>query len=206
MVNAVPLIGFGLFVGVGFVWRSWLQRRRFGTTGFALFQSGRWVQHVREALMVALSVALGAQAIAAARGSAWVDALRLLPESGAALAAGASLMLAGTVLMAAAQLDLGVAWRIGIEEAARPGLVVDGLYRFSRNPIFAAMFVALFGYLVALPTALSVLALAAAIIGVWRQVREEEAYLLRAYGAAYAVYAARVGRFVPGLGRLRAAR
>jgi protein-S-isoprenylcysteine O-methyltransferase Ste14 len=30
----------------------------------------------------------------------------------------------------------------------------------------------------------------------------EEPYLLRTHGEAYAAYAARVGRFVPGLGRL----
>ena len=35
------------------------------------------------------------------------------------------------------------------------------------------------------------------------RVRQEERHLLRTHGAVYAEYAARVGRFVPGVGRLR---
>lgn len=34
--------------------------------------------------------------------------------------AGAALMVAGLVLLVAAQLDLGASWRIGIEQQARP--------------------------------------------------------------------------------------
>ena len=35
------------------------------------------------------------------------------------------------------------------------------------------------------------------------QVAEEEAYLVRTYGDSFRAYAARVGRFLPGLGTLR---
>ncbi len=84
-----------------------------------------------------------------------------------------------------------------------PGLVTDGLYRFCRNPIFLALLLTMTGYAVLLPTRLSAALLLGAYIGVRQQVSAEEAHLLRVYGEAYRGYARRVGRFLPGVGRLR---
>jgi protein-S-isoprenylcysteine O-methyltransferase Ste14 len=39
-------------------------------------------------------------------------------------------------------------------------------------------------------------------IGIRAHVKDEEAYLMRTYGSDYADYARRVGRFLPGVGRL----
>src|SRR5207302_10294012 len=138
------------------------------------------------------------QAIAAAQGGE----LRLpLGASPAWLAAaGALIMSAGLGLLLASQLQLGTSWRIGIEEEARPGLKTDGLYRFSRNPIFLALYLFLIGYALLLPTTMSFVLLLAFGFGVRQQVRDEEQYLLRAYGEAYGDYARRVGPFRPGIG------
>ena len=202
IARLLPAAGLFLFVGVGVIWRTWLHWRRYGTSGFALFQSGHWAQNLRDGLSVLLVVALGAQAVVAAINPASLDRMQLVPPYPLLMWSGAALMLCGTALMAAAQLDLGASWRIGIEEGARPGLVANGLYRFCRNPIFLAMLTALLGFLLLMPTVLSVIAVAATFFGVRRQVHQEEAYLLRTYGSAYAAYAAQVGRFFPGVGRL----
>lgn len=116
---------------------------------------------------------------------------------------GALLLFGGIALLIAAQLDLGASWRIGIEEGASPGLVTGGLYRFCRNPIFLALIVIVAGYALLLPTRLSLILLVGAYIGVRQQASAEEAYLMRTYGDSYRAYARRVGRFLPGLGRLR---
>jgi protein-S-isoprenylcysteine O-methyltransferase Ste14 len=51
------------------------------------------------------------------------------------------------------------------------------------------------------PTWVSALALVALVAGVQMQVRAvEEPYLRAVHGAAYDAYAARTGRFVPGIG------
>ena len=84
-----------------------------------------------------------------------------------------------------------------------PGLVMSGLYRFCRNPIFLAILIMLTGYTVLVPTRLSLSLLLGAFIGIRQQILTEEAYLLRTYGAGYRDYAYRVGRFLPGIGRLR---
>lgn len=145
---------------------------------------------------------MAAQAAAAALVPDAMAGLYLLPGGAGAQAAGAVFLFGGTALMVLAQLHLGASWRVGIDAGARPGLVTGGLYRFCRNPIFLSMFLALAGLAVLLPTWFSAAALVGAVVGVRAQVLEEEAYLAAAYGAAYRGYARRVGRFLPGLGRL----
>jgi len=185
--------------------RPWLHRRRYGTSGIVLFQSGRWTQNLRDAAMLLLVALLIRQAILAANSP---HALRLL-VAGEGLphyvleVAGAVLLIGGTALLAAAQLNMGASWRVGIKEGEAPGLVTGGLYRFSRNPIYLGLLAALAGYAALLPTALSLALLAAAYVGVRIQVAAEEAYLERTYGDAFRAYARRVGRFAPGAGRLR---
>jgi protein-S-isoprenylcysteine O-methyltransferase Ste14 len=201
MTHVLPLLGFVLFVGVGVFWRVWLQRRRFGHSGIVMFRSGRTSQTVREASALVLFVVLGGQAVAVALDPHALDGGRAL---GTPIGAwpGALVVLVGTALMAAAQLDLGASWRIGIDEGARPGLVRGGLYRVCRNPIFLAMLVAITGFAIMLPTWLSFGTLLGAAIGIRAHVRDEEAHLLRTYGADYADYARQVGRFLPGVGLL----
>jgi protein-S-isoprenylcysteine O-methyltransferase Ste14 len=117
--------------------------------------------------------------------------------------AGAVLMVAGVILLVTGQLHLGASWRIGIEAGAKPGLVTDGIYRHSRNPIFLALLTFVAGYALMLPTILSFVLLVGMYVGIRYQVAAEEAYLSETYGEAYRDYAGRVGRFVPGIGKRR---
>jgi len=200
----LPLTGFVLFVTLGFGWRTWLQMRRHGSSGVVLFRSGRLAQHLREALFLVLVAAIAVEVVMAAVAPAALPALGTVPDPVAAALrfTGAVLVLVATVVMVLAQLDLGASWRIGIEEAARPGLVTDGLYRFSRNPIYVCMLAALVGFALLLPNWLSLVLVVGGVAGVRQQVGEEEVYLTRSYGEAYRSYARRVGRFLPGIGRL----
>lgn len=118
----------------------------------------------------------------------------------------AGLALAATAAAAtfAAQVAMGASWRIGVDETERTALVTSGPFRLARNPIFTAAIGVLTGIALAVPNVIAVVGLAAAVFGVQVQVRRiEEPYLLRTHGDAYRDYAARVGRFVPGMVRLR---
>ena len=208
VASALPLIAVLVFYGLGFGWRTWVQLRRYGSSGIVLFRSGRPGQHLREALFVVLAGVLLAEAALAAVAPRWLPGLvPLAPATAAVLrATGTVMVLGATALMLAAQLDLGASWRVGIDEGARPGLVTGGLYRYSRNPIYVAMLTALLGFALLLPSWISLGLLIGAGLGIRRHVRDEEAYLARTYGEEYRRYAARVGRFVPGVGRLRVPR
>ena len=200
----LPLIGVVLLLGILY-WRSWWQRRRYGSPGVILFKSHRWQETLREALGVALVLLLVGQALVAAVRPESLALVIPADHRGAGIgyATGTVLLFGGIALLVAAQLNLGAAWRIGIEEGARPGLVTNGFYRFCRNPIFFALLVVLAGYTLMLPSRLSLLLLLGTFIGIRQQVLTEEAYLSRTYGDVYRAYASRVGRFVPGIGKLR---
>ena len=200
----LPLIGVVLFLAV-LCWRSWWQRRRYGSRGVLFFRSHHWRERLRDALGVVLVLFLVGQAVMAV---AWPKSLAPLDTTYHAAAeiwqvTGTALLFGGIALLVVAQLNLGASWRIGIEEGSSPGLVTGGCYRFCRNPIFLAILILLIGYTLLLPTRLSLALLVGAFVGIRQQVLTEEAYLCRAYGDAYRAYAHRVGRFVPTIGRLR---
>lgn len=203
-VRTFPLIWTIAFYGIAFVGRAWLHHHRFGHSGLMLFRSSQWMQHVREAGLVVLSVALFVQATVYALRPELLAPLSLFtpPTSGLGLILGALLLASGGALMVVAQLDLGASWRVGFDEAARPGLVTTGVYRFTRNPIYLALFVSLAGLLLLLPTWLSLVMFVGTIVAIRNQVHEEERFLQRKYGDEFTAYARRVGRFVPGLGTL----
>ncbi len=200
----LPLTGLVLFFVIGFIWRPWLQYRRYGTLGVILFHSARWDQRLRDTLVISLLLAAFAQAIAAVALPNVVRDLSIVapPARGIGLAIGAALMFGVTILMVIAQLRLGASWRIGIEETASPGLVTSGLYQFCRNPIFLGMFTTMTGLVVLLPTLIYSAVFLGTFVCMRSQTLEEEAYLLSTYGEAYRRYAQRVGRFLPGLGKL----
>lgn len=120
---------------------------------------------------------------------------------------GAAVAVLGIVVAFGAQLSLGESWRIGIDEAERTTLVTTGAFRVVRDPIFAAVIVAFLGIALMVPNPVAIAGMVIIVIGIQLQVRlVEEPYLRRSHGVAYTDYAARVGRFLPGLGRLQSDR
>jgi protein-S-isoprenylcysteine O-methyltransferase Ste14 len=118
------------------------------------------------------------------------------------VALGGTAMIAGTAVVVVAQHQMGVAWRVGIDDRPTP-LVTSGLFRWSRNPIFAGMLVVVAGVVLVAPTAWLVAIWVATWLVLHLQIRLEERHLLTLHGEAYARWAARTGRLVPGLGKLQ---
>lgn len=200
MIAWLVLASLALFCSLAFGWRSWLQWRRTGSTGYrgisGCVGSAEWFGGV--ALVIAMVLAAAAPLCVVL---GWVAPAPLVPVL---VAVGALVLVAGIAATLGAQLSMGTSWRIGVDETERTALVTHGPFQWSRNPIFGSMLVALFGEALLLPTPLSLAAFAVALFGIELQVRfVEEPYLLRTHGDAYARYAARVGRFLPVIGRLR---
>jgi protein-S-isoprenylcysteine O-methyltransferase Ste14 len=116
--------------------------------------------------------------------------------------AGLILYAAGLVGVLGSQLAMGRSWRIGVPEE-RTDLVTGGPFALVRNPIYTAMIVAVAGLALLAPNPLSLAGIIGLIAGLELHVRfAEEPQLLRSHGEDYAAYASRVGRFIPGVGRL----
>jgi len=193
-VYAVALV---VLLGV----RSWVQLRRTGSAGFhgisgTPAEAGWW-----GGVLFAVAMVLGvAGPLLAVLGVTPADPPLAMQVAGLALA------LTGFAVAVVGQTGMGSSWRIGVDLAERTALVTDGLFRLVRNPIFTAMVAAQLGVVLMVPTWVSAASLVALVAAVQLQVRTvEEPYLRSVHGAAYIAYAARTGRFVPGVGRLSAA-
>lgn len=103
----------------------------------------------------------------------------------------------------AAQMAMGSSWRIGVDPEERTELVTGGIFNLCRNPIYTFMVIAWIGFALLVPTWVALAAGALLISGIQIQVRlVEEPHMIRTHGESYLAWARRVGRFVPGLGRL----
>ena len=114
---------------------------------------------------------------------------------------GIVLAAAGGSAVFLAQLGMGASWRIGVRDDQDTDLVTSGWFSVVRNPIYSAMIVGWSGFALLVPTWLSIAAVFVIAAGLEVQVRAvEEPFLIRSHGDAYREYAARVGRFLPGVG------
>lgn len=203
MRTAVAIVLEVLFAVLAFGVRSWVQWRRTGSTGFVMpRRDAPAVERVGAALFVAAIALLIVAPIADAGGSARWEAL----DNTAAAIVGGALAVAGIVLCAVAQFAMGDSWRIGVDPSEQTALVTSGIFASVRNPIFSAMVLATAGFALLLPNVWAFSAFVALVMGLELQVRfVEEPYLRRTHGNTYLQYATRAGRFVPGIGTIKAA-
>src|SRR6266540_405402 len=136
----MPVLALVLFVLWGLLVqgvRRLIQRRRTGDRGYRsdLGRPGSVTWWAR-ALPGMGGLAVGVAApIASLLGLAPIGELDLPVVR----AAGVTFAVGGILAMFGAQLAMGDAWRIGLDETERSGLVTGGPLRLVRNPIYAAM-------------------------------------------------------------------
>jgi len=190
-----------VFAGVLLVWPVVRLRRETGVWAVTLHRNTTPGNRLMGLVFLALVVGL-----------AWLVARFALhgPESigvwhahGGLALAGLLLAAAGVLVIAIAQRQMGESFRIGIDDA-KTALVSRGLFRRVRNPIYSGLLMVLLGVMLAIPCAASLLLGSAAAAAIALHTRLEERHLLALHGDAYRAYAAGVGRFLPGVGRLRA--
>lgn len=190
-----------LFLGVALFGRSWLQRRRTGDWGFRGLSGGlASADGIGGALLV---VGTAASALAPVLAVAGVRPTLAVFQRPWLEALGLALLGAGFVVTIVAQLQMGASWRIGVDPAERTALVTHGVFRLVRNPIFTGMLLAAWGLVLVVASWVALAGAVLTLLGLELHVRRaEEPYLLRTHGDAYRGYARRVGRFIPGVGRL----
>ncbi|MFB4317240.1 methyltransferase family protein [Actinomadura sp. 21ATH] len=194
------LVIYLVWAALAFGWRTWTQWRRTGDTGFRggglAKGSTQWWARV---LFVGALLIGAAGPVAALVGLPAVAAL----DHTAVHATGVVLAVAGVGATLAAQTSMGASWRIGVQDDERTDLVTAGAFALARNPNFTAMIATATGLAAMVPNAIALAGLVVTVVAIQMQVRAvEEPYLRTVHGDAYAAYAARVGRFLPGLGRL----
>jgi protein-S-isoprenylcysteine O-methyltransferase Ste14 len=127
-----------------------------------------------------------------------------------------SLYAPGTALTVVSMVLVGAGIVVGMIAGAKLGgsltpspipkstgeLKTSGLYRVVRHPIYTALLLVGLGLAIRGASVWHMIALLALVLLLQLKARAEEAMLLEKY-QGYASYAARVGRFLPGVGRIR---
>lgn len=191
------VIGTSLVLGL----RTLVQWKRTNDTGHRHGSSPRGsAAWCAEQLMGVANLLVVAGPVAALLGLSPLPGL----DRPAVNAAGAVIAVAAIAFTATAQFNMGESWRIGVDRQEHTPLVVGGFFGLTRNPIFAGFVAGGAGLALMVPNAVAIAGLIAVIAAVQITVRlVEEPYLVATHGESYLRYAARVGRFVPGVGRLR---
>jgi protein-S-isoprenylcysteine O-methyltransferase Ste14 len=116
-------------------------------------------------------------------------------HSGAISSVGVFLCLAGLLLLLWSLVSFGQSFRIGIDQGHPDRLITTGVFAYSRNPIYSAFAVILFGQFLIFSNWILLVFLGAAIWLFHRQVLREEGYLNVHYGKEYSEYCSRVRRY-----------
>ena len=199
MENLSFVLALWAYLLMAFVWPTLRVWRRTGVWPVVLTREAAPWQRLLGCLCVLLLLGLvGLGVLHVALGPERLGVWRLP----AARVAGWLLIAAGGVLTVVAQRQMGVSWRVGIDD--RPTeLVTDGLFHWVRNPIFSGLLAFLGGVMMLSLAWWSIAVFALTTVGLRLQVGQEERHLVALHGARYLEYAARVGRFTPFTGRLR---
>jgi len=202
-VAAYALALFTLYLALAFVVRTVLQLRRTGSSGFNGISgrpgSAEWIGGMLFVFAFGIGLAAPVHDLLGI-----IEPIALLGGHPFRILGFAmfGLGLVGTLI---AQLVLGDSWRIGVDESETTDLVTSGPFAVVRNPIFAAMIPTSLGLTLLVPNVVALAAFLVLVAALELQVRlVEEPYLIRTHGERYLLYASRVGRFVPRVGKLKA--
>ena len=189
-----------VWIGLVSIMRGVIQYRRTGASPLRFRDrpgSPQWWSRLLSAIGVLLAIAAPLAELAGLAPFAILDypVVRF---------GGVALVVLGIIVTIVAQLAMGDSWRGDVDPDVHTPLVTTGPFALVRNPIFSGAALSATGLALVVPNVLSLAMLVLFVGGLEIQVRlVEEPYLLRVHGEAYRRYAARTGRFVPGLGRLR---
>jgi protein-S-isoprenylcysteine O-methyltransferase Ste14 len=145
--------------------------------------------------LVAAQLVLLAALVLIPRGALW-------PIGAAAIAVATVLLLLGAALAVLGAVGLGPALTASPIPRQGVGLVTRGVYGVIRNPIYTGLLVGGLGLVALGASVRHILAWVALLALLAGKARWEER-MLRAQHPEFDDYAARVGRFLPGIGRLR---
>jgi protein-S-isoprenylcysteine O-methyltransferase Ste14 len=102
----------------------------------------------------------------------------------------------GLIIFFLALISFGKSWRIGIDENNSNDLITDGMFKYSRNPVFLFMDIYFIGIMLIYPNIVFTLLAIGTIIGIHLQIIREEDFLLKKFGDKYIEYKNKTRRYI----------
>jgi protein-S-isoprenylcysteine O-methyltransferase Ste14 len=102
----------------------------------------------------------------------------------------------GLIIFLMALISFGKSWRIGIDENNSNELVTNGMFKYSRNPIFLFMDLYFTGIMLIYPNIVFIVIAVCTLIGIHLQILREEKFLLKKFGEKYIEYKKQTRRYI----------
>lgn len=181
------------FIALAFLGRALRVYRKTGSNPIILNPTRNDLKALMSRLFLSEALLLATSTgafVVGPRAFAWLSPIPWL----ASPVVGVSLLLASLTLILTAQAQMGLSWRVGIDESPT-SLVQSGLFRRGRNPIYFGLHLSLWGLFLTIPSAVMLLTagLGSALINI--QVRLEEQHLLKLHGPIYEDFQRQVPRW-----------
>ena len=187
---------FFLFVTIGLLYRSYLVYKLTGINALKQTPADGTLKMIAIILKIHLLMVTGlitdyvfGLGILTGNRFEWIP-----PVPAGAL--GSLLLIPCLALIITAQTQMSSSWRIEIDSKSEAKLITSGLFKYSRNPIFAAIRLSYFAMFLIVPCPYSLMTFLIGDICFQLQVRKEEHYLHQVYGNDYLVYSSQVRRWL----------
>ncbi len=187
---------FLLFFGLAFLWRSWRTYRITGINPYRLPDNPGAEQVTSRYFRLLPFMSLTVMVMYLLPGTYHYLAPIVWLEQPFLQWLGLAMMTVSLVIIVIAQGQMGKSWRIGVDYENPTEFVERGLFRYSRNPIFAGIMLSVIGFFLLLPNALTLLIVMLDLALIQVQIRLEEDHLGSAHGEVYLRYCERVRRWV----------
>lgn len=192
------------YIGFAYVLPLRTLKRRYGIRAEAV-RNPDPVMQVGERCRNIIFVAVLAIVAAHSLHPPLLDHLGRLPalESAPVRVAGVAFLLLALALIRVGQTHLGRSWRVGFDpEEEAEELIVNGVYRWTRNPIYVGMGISAVAFFLVLPNTVTFAIANVALVLLVTRVHVEERWLLSAHGDHYRAYCQCTPRWFPKLSRL----
>ncbi len=87
-------------------------------------------------------------------------------------------------------------WRVGIKEGEKTELIIDGIYKISRNPYFLSYIILFFAYILLVANILIIISSLISIASIHKMILKEEKYIEALHGDKYLDYKKKVPRYI----------
>lgn len=186
-----------VYFGIAFVWRSVVVYKTTGINPYVLGGSDNAYDYIGVVFRLTFLAVVGVIILFSVF-SGFYDYVAPIAwlESEFVRWFGLILLIISLIWTSIAQVQMGTSWRIGIDKKNKTELVESGLFKVSRNPIFLGMGLALIGFFLTIPNAITLLTMILGDVLMQIQVRLEEEHLRNLHGERYAEYCQKVRRWI----------
>ena len=109
---------------------------------------------------------------------------------------GMFLLFLNLIISFLALVQMRDSWRVGIKENDKTNLIINGIFKVTRNPYFLSYIFLFLAYMILVANVLVIISSLLAFISIHKMIMKEEKYLEALHGAKYLEYKKNVPRYL----------